>query len=648
MLVSKSPKLKKVCGPWWSAYLFFILVLHTTGSFAHSASISPAERISSAVQRAEERHLAQSRPWHVYLRYRDHGGHFKSLVDDPAYFLSPSGKTDPDAELAASINAMFSFENQGDDHFICRFPARTQWLVEELALNSQDLPQPACEKLNEAMTTVDPRTAVLVFPAAHNNGPASMFGHTLLRIGSSYQSELLSHAVNYAAFSTDTNGLIYAFKGLFGFYNGYFTVLPYYEKLNEYNDLEHRDVWEYQLDLTPEEVRRLVLHTWELQSIASDYYFFDENCSFMLLFLLEAARPELQLAQEYWDRFSFWVIPADTIATVRRAGLIKDVKYRPSLASRIEHRASLLSPEARHKAHTIAVQHHPENLDNPGQSMEEQRQILDLAAEYLRYRYSRKQIGEEAFKKQFLPILRARSALGPGATEPAQVPQPPQPEEGHDAGRLGFGAGVRHDRFFLELSWRAAYHDLLDPDEGFTPGAQINFFALTGRYFPETRNLRLEDFQFVDIFSLAPRDLFFKPISWKVKGGLTRKPFRNEKDLLYLGVNTGGGMAWEFSRSLIVYAMAEADLNVSDRFQNKVALGAGPNLGMLLQITPDWKAHLHGTALFYGLEQHEYYRGALEQNYRLSRNSGLRLKARWERSFDNSRAEATFGFSRYF
>jgi hypothetical protein len=152
----------------------------------------------------------------------------------------------------------------------------------------------------------------------------------------------------------------------------------------------------------------------------------------------------------------------------------------------------------------------------------------------------------------------------------------------------------------------------------------------------------------VDIFSLAPRDLFFKPISWKVNGGLTRKPFRDGSDLLYLGINTGGGMAWEPSHSLIFYVMAEADLNFSDRFQDKTAIGAGPNLGLLMQITSDWKAHLHGTSLFYGLERHEYYRGALDQNYRLSRNSGIVLKTRWERSFDRSRAEATFAFNRYF
>ncbi|MDO9080800.1 MAG: DUF4105 domain-containing protein, partial [Desulfuromonadales bacterium] len=233
--------------------------------------------------------MSGERTWQVLMHYRQQGDRFTSLIDDPKFFLAPQGKTDPQAELNASLEALLFPVKIDDEHFRCRFPARTEWLISVLDLNELALPQPHCRKLNETLTSVDPRSVVLVFPAAHNNGPASMFGHTLLRVGSSYKSPLLSAAVNYAANDTDSNGLLYAFKGIFGFYPGYFALLPYYEKLNDYSGVEHRDIWEYTLNLNPEESRRLMLHTWELQSISSDYYFFDENCSFMLLFLLEAA-----------------------------------------------------------------------------------------------------------------------------------------------------------------------------------------------------------------------------------------------------------------------------------------------------------------------------------------------------------------------
>jgi hypothetical protein len=638
-------KTQKACGALGLACLLFL-------TFYPIAWAEAAQQLQPRGfhQQAKELQLARARIWHILLRYRTVGGGFESLVDDPAYFISPLGKRDPEAELMAFIDALFAPEEMADEHVSCRFPARTEWLLQSLNVEHSLLPQPICTKLNEALATVSPKSAVLVFPAAHNNGPASMFGHTLLRIGSSYDSELLSHAINYAAHSTDTNGLIYAFKGLFGYYNGYFTVLPYYEKLNEYNDLEHRDVWEYRLDLTEQEVRQLVLHSWEQQGIASDYFFFDENCSFLLLFLLEAARPELRLAESYWQRRSFWVIPVDTITIIRRAGIVNGVHYRPALATRIRYRASMLPQVGREMAHAVVMQAATadEVQNEPRLLEEERRQVLELAAEFLRYRYSRKELSEEVFRKQFLQILKARSRLGAGEAVLASMPQPPLPEEGHDAGRMTAGAGVREDRFFLELSWRPAYHDLLDADEGFTKGAQINFIDLRGRYYPRDNALRLQKLQLVDIVSLAPRDLFFRPVSWKVNGGVQRKTFTDGTDRLYLGLNTGGGLAWNVAAGALLYLMAEADLNAADRWQDKMAIGAGGTAGLLLTLNKDWKVHLGGRALAYALEEHEHYRIFAEQSYRLSRQLSLTLQGGWERSFNHSRVEGSLLLSRYF
>ncbi len=637
----------KVYGVVCFVYLFFVL----PDCFAEAPSVSDVEYRQELLRRAGELSLAERREWDVLLFYRQRWEGRKSIIDDPRFFLSPAGKTDPAAELEATIRGMFAPAMEGDEHPRCRYPARYQWLRDELKIDPARFPEPACGKLDEALTAVDPRSAVLVFPAAHNNGPASMFGHTLLRIGSSYRSELLSYAVNYAAHSTDTNGLVYAYKGLFGHYPGYFSILPYYEKLKEYSDLENRDVWEYGLKLSPGEVRRMVLHIWELQGIASDYYFFDENCSFMLLFLLESARPELSLADEYWDRWSFWVIPADTIATLRRAGLIDTVKYRPSLATRISYRSGLLPAEAGERALNVALQRLPATDEaRSGSPAEERRQVLDLAAEFVQYRYSRKELTQEEFQSRFRSILTARSGLGVGDSVAGEVPAPPQPEEGHLPGKLSAGAGIRRDQPFLELSWQPAYHGLLDPDAGYTMGAQINFFSATGRYYPEANQLKLQSFRPVDIVSLAPRDRFFQPFSWKVSGGLDRKTFDNGGDELFLRLNTGGGFAWTLSPNStdIGYIMAEADLNLSDRLDRKVALGGGATAGLLANLSEHWKVHLSATGLFYAIEESQYYRIALDQHLNFSRTSVIVLRTNWERSYDHSRVEAGLSWVRYF
>ena len=89
----------------------------------------------------------------------------------------------------------------------------------------------------------------MVFPTSHINSPASMYGHTFIKISSSKDTPLISNAINYAAKTDEKNGLIFAFQGIFGGYEGRYSILPYYEKLKEYNNLEQRDVWEYDLNL---------------------------------------------------------------------------------------------------------------------------------------------------------------------------------------------------------------------------------------------------------------------------------------------------------------------------------------------------------------------------------------------------------------
>jgi hypothetical protein len=125
-----------------------------------------------------------------------------------------------------------------------------------------------------------------------------MYGHTLLRVDAKDQDEktrLLAYAINYAANTNETNGVAFAINGLFGGYPGTFSMMPYYLKVREYSDMENRDVWEYELNLSPDVVDRVLMHVWELGPIYFDYYFFDENCSYYLLELLEAARPDMNL-----------------------------------------------------------------------------------------------------------------------------------------------------------------------------------------------------------------------------------------------------------------------------------------------------------------------------------------------------------------
>ena len=605
----------------------------------------PATSAREALEAAARKELHADPYWEILLHYRETRTGWESLIDDPRFFLSPRGKHDPQAELEATIKSFYEPCDNSTRHPSCRFIARHAWLSRELAPDGIALPGCDCEAFNAMMRSVNPKAVTLIFPAAFMNNPASLFGHTLLNIETASSSKLLSHAVNYSAVTRETNGLVFAAKGIFGFYKAYFSVLPYYAKVQEYSDLSQRDMWEYRLNLTPQEVRSMMMHLWEMQNTYAYYYFFDENCSYDLLFLLDAARPSLGLT----DRFRAWVIPIDTIKAIRASGVIAATEYRPSKATKIKHLASLVGPDEREQAKKLATGA-ASAAALPGDAADPRRRIitLDLAVEYLQYRYVKKELKKQEYADLYLKLLTARSRLGKPLHDPEPA-VPPQPEDGHPANRLGLGLGARKGHAFTELSFRPAYHDLLDRDAGYTPGSHIQFCSGALRYDTGGNTLKVHRLDLIDIVSLAGRDLFFKPFSWKAGTGLKTMQLRDGNDHLAYYLRTGGGLAFPCFGSGLLYGMVEAEGEVTGALKQRFAIGAGPSAGIRQQVNDRWTILAGAKALFFGPGSgHKEYEATLSQNFSINRKNGLRVEMVRSVSFDSYATDVSVTWNYYF
>jgi len=628
------------------ALLSFLLLL---ASVLTLSGISHAQNPEIDVfrQNAVEQKVADSRYWQILLHYKtDMLGSTISLIDDPDFFLASRGKTDPAAELDATLVGLWQEQNseQPQQHVRCRFPARSQWLIETLNIASESLPPATCSELDETLQQINPRSAMLIFPGNHNNSPASMFGHTLISIQGEHSSRLLSYAVNYAAHTDETNGFAYAVKGIFGLYPGYYSLLPYYAKVREYNDLERRDVWEYQLNLTPEETRRMTLHIWELREISSEYYFFDENCSYNLLFLLEAGRPSLNLT----DPCRPWVIPIDTVRIIGDAGLVENVDYRPSKATRIQKLARQMDRQETGLAQElIDNQVTAEQILESKLSRQGKIRVLDVASETLEFRYYRQEIERDDYRSDSLSLLKSRSKLGLSEQAAIDITSPGHPERGHGSNRLALGIG-RHDKsWYQELRLRPAYHNLLDDDQGYLPGSQIDFANLVLRYLPDDNRLQLQRFDLIDIVSLSPRHAFYRPVSWKVSTGLLQFTFDDQNDHLVYRLNPGGGFTWGNSRAMI-YGLVETDLLFSGRFDNSFTGGLGGSIGLLSNPLPVWKVYITGRQIWYEEESLERaLELSIKQNWRVSANISLVLEVSRQYSYDHYFTDSSFLFNLY-
>ena len=623
---------------------FFIFLIGITYISTTSVWAAEGSYLDLLLKTAEEKQLYRDRYWEVLLHYKKTLTGVKSLIDDPRFFLSSYGNKSPRNELVATLTGFFQEDKTDDSHPRCRFVARYEWLKNELNIDESQLPLASCKEFEEAYSRIRPKSVVLVFPAAYVNGPASTFGHTLIRIDGDYQSKLLSYATTYAAYADDTNGILYAFKGIFGYYKGYFTILPYYEKIKEYNDLEQRDIWEYRLNLTEDEVSKMLLHLWELREIYSDYYFFDENCSYSLLFMIEAARPSLRLT----DEFGPWVIPIDTLRAMKKEGLVEAVEYRPSKGTKIRHIASLLDERAQSSTiGVVAKTLKPEEVEEsaPGEKIK----VLDLASELIQYGYNEKELTKEEYQREFLNVLMARSRLGSPGDDDYRIQVPLQPEEGHGSSRLTVGLGLKGGDFYQETRYRAAQHELSDPSGGYIEGSEIVFFSMTVRNIPADGGVRLEGLDIINIVSISPRDRFFKPTSWKVKTGFLQKTMADGDENLIYHLNPGGGFAFKNDKLGLYYFMVETDLNAGGGYKDSYSLGIGPSLGVIREITKFWKMNLFTNAFYYELgDNHKAYKVSAQQVVRLSRNNSLNLDLSWIRDFDVEQNDIKLNWNIYF
>ena len=620
-----------------ACHLYIVLllfVLFLSPAFQVDAS-EPSENayLADLIDKGRQAKLAGEREWHLLLHYRKNllGG-YTSEQDDPGFFMSPDGKIDPQAELDATLTQFFSEELVGRSRqpAQCAFIARYHWLRERLQFDDSRLPKMACERFDRWFNDFEAQSITLIFPSAFLNNPASMFGHTFLRIdqkGQTEQTRILAYTINYAAQVPPDAGIAYPIRGIFGGYSGYFSTYPYYLKVQEYRDIENRDIWEYRLNFSEYQVRRLLMHSWELGNAAFDYFFFKENCSYHILALLDYADPTLHLT----DEFLLWTVPADTVRLIAsKQGLVSDISYRPSRSNVLRRKRESLPVRERELAHRITQD--LGELTTPAfvqLGLTKQAFLLDLASDYLRYRTDTTDSSPPEWKERNRAVLTARSQFRIPSEEFKVVPFAKQPELGHKTSRASLGSGWRNNDTFEEVTVRAGYHDQLDPEVGYTPDAQIELASLSLRHYNRADQTRIERATLANVLSLSPIDSVFRSPSWKINVGMNTIK-HNGCELCSNGVMNGGiGVAAErhWLKREVFFAFMEGEANYSKAYEERHRIGGGGTVGVLADLTDRWKLMASGTYLRYALgDTSDDFRWFVGQRYTLSQNLALRLE----------------------
>lgn len=626
-------------------YLAYSLsLLSTFVSFSISAE---SLAIQDYVKLAEQKKLEQNITWKRLFYAEDSP---KSEVSYSGYFLAPDGQNNIKNEMIADITALFQ-SAEPNQSFRCKFPARSQWLIQQLNINAQQLPQVACPEFEQWYGQINPYKATLIYATDFMGNPSSMFGHTLLRLDPKDQKQLnlVSYAVNYAATVNGQDNWSYAWKGLIGDYPGEYSLMPYYRKVKEYGDFESRDLWEYELNLSPEETAFLVKHMWEMQKVSFPYYFVSDNCAYRLLGLIDLVRPTANLRH----KFSYAAIPVETIKAVDQQGLIKETVYRPALETQLNAQAKQHGHRLAKKAHEIAsLEPQQMQMRLANEQEADRAKILEMAYDDLYLQFVSRQVDEMFVQPRFRQLLGLRSQIQ--IAKQRQEPQKPKinPVHGHDSRNWSIDIGEVQGEKFVQLGHRQAYHELKDPQGGFRTGTQLLFLDGAAQWRDD--QLKLEHLDVLTVNSYNPITPFKTPITWGFNMGWQQEAIHHgkfsedEQHGAFTVKAQSGYTVADDDRKNLCYAELQTHLQAGKSLDKGWRIGLGPTLGCQNL----WTDQLNSVVQFelpYWEDSHQWnLRINSYLQYSLSSQNSLRVGWEYQQQDGQDWMKGSFGFAHYF
>lgn len=239
--------------------------------------------------------------WYRLLYYEKDGKDITSLVKDPRFFITPSGRYDPYKEYQAALEKTV----QQDVVFKTQFPLRYKYLAQQ-----HQLPYEPLVSVSPAITGL-----TLAYPHQYFANPASMFGHVFLILKSEH-GVLDSGLFHFLADSHGASPLAYIPAGLTGKFQGKFITEPYYTRIKQYTYEQDRDISFFDLVLTASQIEDMQFHAKELAYAQFDYYFFNRNCVTFINKFLEVVYAK-QLAKKRLFEF-----PSHLINPLIKQGIV--------------------------------------------------------------------------------------------------------------------------------------------------------------------------------------------------------------------------------------------------------------------------------------------------------------------------------------
>lgn len=446
-------------------------------------------KVEDIVRLAQEQGLGSQKPWLRLGHYEEDGSSasgWTSAIHSPTFFLSETGSTDPFAELEATIRAFaLPFETNPDLHAQCHFKGRYTWLLSTLKIDPERFPAVHCEAYSKWTKGQAVESISLLYATGYLGNPASFYGHTLLKFNATdpARSALLDVSVNYGAIVPPNEGAItYVLKGMLGGYDAGFSHIQFYFHNHNYGELELRDIWEYQLDLSQPQVDLIMGHLWELLGKKYRYYFFRKNCGYRMAEILELVEGLDIIPRSHPYVYPQTVMTNLSEATIAGQSVVSEVKYHPSRQSRLYNKYQQLD-----KAEKTAVASVAQNIDALNHSVyrqldsDSQQVVVETLGDYIQF-VTDPQEPSDKDKSRYKQVLAERFTL-PAGSQFGPISSTKSPHQGRRPSYVQMGA-VNSQILGegISITVRPSYYDALDAGSGHVDNSELKMGEVQLRY----------------------------------------------------------------------------------------------------------------------------------------------------------------------
>lgn len=506
-------------------YFLFIITVTFFGVYSEAYVLDEGLQIS----------IAKSPEWQKLLHFTGS----KSQIHSQEFFVNINGNKDSLDELRSNIEIF-----KKDSDYACRFPARAEYLSDILKIEYKK-----CDQVELWKSDINAESVALVYVTQYVSNPASIFGHNYLLFQNSNRPVNLDVVFNNAAqVPEEVSTYDYVIKGMFGGFPTVYTKEPFYIKIQEYNNIENRDQWIYDLNLSKDQINQLLNHLWELANLKNeDYFFLNINCAFNIYNALAAISPELDFISEN----KLYVLPVETVKRVNHIN--SKITYHPSIREKV-------------------VQRYRQLPNSDSKSIDEAEIELEL------FEYKKSQNGGQLSKEEqeaYNKKLVERSKLG-RRPQPFKYDVPEYPHAAHPTWNVSLIRQKLETEMTNALSLAPFHHSLLQSEIGFLPHSEIIVFEVMLEQ-RENEPIYFKKFTFLKMSNFAEISSFDSQYSWQLDSKLRRD--KSGKNFFEGLIDIGKSLS--LSKNYLLYGLVGLNIDYSQILHPEFRLGILANHHLL-------------------------------------------------------------------